>query len=53
MQRGYKLISFDVDSTGAILTYVNTKPVICEATGIDDNGEYTYTEFGTSQEKKK
>ncbi|MBR3209343.1 MAG: hypothetical protein IKF82_03650 [Bacilli bacterium] len=35
------------------MTYVNTKPVICEATGIDDNGEYTYTEFGTSQEKKE
>ena len=53
VQRGYKLISFDVDSTGAILTYVNTKPVICEATGIDNNGIYGYTNFGIPQESSE
>ena len=51
--KGYKVLSYDADSTTGIISFVNTEPVICEATGIDENGGYVYTDFGILEEKSE
>lgn len=47
---GYEVLSLSMDfgGRGSIL-YVNTDTVICTATGMNEEGNYVYSDFGTPQ----
>ena len=43
---GYQCIAMEGDIGGGCLVYTNTEPVLCKCTGLDDNQEYVFTDFG-------